>query len=118
MCRKRRRIHVSEEEEDTCVRRGGGYMCQKRIVTRSGASLECGVQRSLFINVDCTGMCDKNEVRRGAREREREREVYREERLGLMMCVCRVFIFKVTGPTPLRDGVRHKADVPTHLSPR
>ena len=52
------------------------------------------------------------------REREREREVYREERLGLMMCVCRVFIFKVTGPTPLRDGVRHKADVPTHLSPR
>jgi hypothetical protein len=30
LCQKRRRIHVSEEEEDTCVRRGGGYMCQKR----------------------------------------------------------------------------------------
>ena len=26
----RRRIHVSQEEEDTCVTRGGGYMCHER----------------------------------------------------------------------------------------
>jgi hypothetical protein len=26
----RRRIHVSSEEEDTCVLRGGGYMCPLR----------------------------------------------------------------------------------------
>ena len=30
MCHMRRRIHVSYEEEDTCVTWGGGYMCHMR----------------------------------------------------------------------------------------
>jgi hypothetical protein len=29
-CHMRRRIHVSYEEEDTCVISGGGYMCHMR----------------------------------------------------------------------------------------
>ena len=52
----RRRIHVSQEEEDTCVTRGGGYMCHKR--------------RRIHVSREEEDTC----VMKG--EREREREVY------------------------------------------